>query len=158
MHKIEVGYKHGITDAEGNSRLAEIRNFLGIDAKGVVTRKIYILDADLSTEEIRYAAETLFHDPIIQVVQSQGSLPNGNFDYSILVSFKPGVTDNEGKTAKENLEMILGRQLAGGVSTARQFLLSGINGEQANTIAKGLLANEVIQDATIQDYSGLTAN
>ncbi|MFH1510183.1 MAG: phosphoribosylformylglycinamidine synthase subunit PurS [Candidatus Woesearchaeota archaeon] len=157
MHKIEVGYKHGITDAEGNSRLAEIRNFLGIDAKGVVTRKIYMLDADLSPQEIRYAADELFHDPIIQVVQADGSLPNGKFDYSILVSLMPGVTDNEGKTAKENLEMILGKP-AGSVSTARQFLISGIDQKQANTIAKGLLANEVIQDTTIQDYQDLTAN
>jgi phosphoribosylformylglycinamidine synthase len=70
------------------------------------------------------------------------------FDWMIEVGFRPGVTDNEGHTATEALQLLLGplpgREIK--VYTSRQYLLSGaLSREEVETVAAKLLANELIE-------------
>ncbi len=81
------------------------------------------------------------------------------FDWCIEVGFRPGVTDNEGRTAAGALEMLLGRKLAGSeaVYTSVQYLLAGkLNQTTAATIATKLLANELIERFTILNREEFT--
>ncbi|HKL25365.1 MAG TPA: AIR synthase-related protein, partial [Desulfuromonadales bacterium] len=75
-----------------------------------------------------------------------------DFDVLIEVDFRPGVTDNVGRTAGEALEYLTGRPLAGdeGVYTSVQYLLQGdVSVEDAEHITRDLLANALIQSWTI---------
>ena len=94
------------------------------------------------------AAEGPLSDPVIQEFSINRPLAK-NFDWLIEVGFRPGVTDNVGKTAREAITLLLGentgeRKIA--VYTSRQYLISGkISKTDAEKIAAGLLANDLIE-------------
>ena len=70
------------------------------------------------------------------------------------MGYKPGVTDNVGRTAREAVELLLQRKFTSeeGVYTSILYLLKGkIDRGQAETIATGLLANTLIQRFAIKD-------
>ena len=149
--RIEVGLKDGARDARGERVRREIREHLGIALERVRTLDIYTVDADLSEEEVRAAAEGPFCDPVIQEVAINAPLAK-DFDFLIEVGFRPGVTDNVGRTAKEAVQYLAGRTFAvgEGIYTSVQYLLTGrIDAEAAERIASGLLANGLIQRWTV---------
>lgn len=145
--RIEVGLKDGVRDARGERVRREIAEHLGIHLEGVRTIDVYTVDADLSREQVKAAAEGPFSDPVIQHAAIDSPLAE-DFDMLIEVGFRPGVTDNVGRTAKEALRYLLGRPLDDdeGVYTSVQYLLRGrIDGELAERIASGFLGNGLIQ-------------
>jgi len=145
--RIVVGLKDGIRDARGERVRNEIREHLGLELAGVRTLDVYTVDADLSDAHIREAASGPFSDPVIQEVAINRPLAR-DFDVLIEVGFRPGVTDNTGRTAKEALQYLTGRRFdAGeGVYTSVQYLLQGaVTVEQAERIAADFLANGLIQ-------------
>ncbi|MEA3514294.1 MAG: AIR synthase-related protein, partial [Nanoarchaeota archaeon] len=121
----------------------------------VKTRNIYTLDTKLSRKELKLATDELFTNPVIQESRINKSLERDKFDYSIAVSFKPGVTDNVGRTAKSALEDMLNKNLNNNehVSAAMQYMLRGVTRVEAETIARDLLANNLIENASVQSYS-----
>ncbi len=72
-----------------------------------------------------------------------------DFDWLIEVGFRPGVTDNVGKTAREAIAILLGLPAAARpfrVHTSRQYLLRGaLSRAEAERVASQLLANELIE-------------
>jgi phosphoribosylformylglycinamidine synthase subunit PurSL len=160
MFRIEVGFRPGVTDARGERTARRIRDALHIPVAGVRTRPVYFLRLPLTAEQAVRAAEELFCDPIIQEYALDASLSAAAFDFSVTVGFRPGVTDNVGRTATTALEEVLGVRhgLEDGVSTAVQYLLKGIVREEAERIARELLHNPLIEDAVVQDYADWKAN
>jgi phosphoribosylformylglycinamidine synthase II len=150
---LEVACKPGVTDSRGRRTAREIREYLGIEVGGVETRNIYSLEVEMSAAEADYAARELFADPVIHEYSFSGPLASENCDYSVLVSFKPGVTDNVGRTAAEALGTLLGRKLKAGegVATAVQYLLRDLSRKDAERIAAELLANPLIENSLIED-------
>ncbi len=70
----------------------------------------------------------------------------------------PGVTDNSGRTAKEAIQYITGRQFAAGeaVYTSTQYLFTGLTDKNlAEKIVSDFLANGLIQSWTILASSEL---
>jgi phosphoribosylformylglycinamidine synthase len=109
------------------------------------------VDADLSDEEVAAAAAGPFSDPVIQEFAINAPLA-GDFDILIEVGFRPGVTDNVGRTSREAIQYLTGRPFASGegVYTSVQYLLKGVCEEEAaERIAAGFLANTLIQRWTI---------
>ncbi len=146
-HRIEIGLKEGIRDALGEKVKRRIQNDLGLPIESVKTISIYTLDIDLSREELETIASDPFLDPIIQEYRIDESLAR-DFDWLVEVSFKPGVTDNVGKTAREAIEWRLGRRLSDEekVYTSTQYLLKGqFRREDVERICVGLLGNPLIQ-------------
>ncbi|MDL1971025.1 MAG: phosphoribosylformylglycinamidine synthase subunit PurS [Candidatus Desulfofervidaceae bacterium] len=145
--RVEVGFKPGIKDAQGEKIANKIRNFLGIQVESVKTIFVYTIDAELTPEEVELIASGPFSDSIIQDYAIDRPLST-DFDWSVEVGFKPGVTDNVGKTAKEAIEWRLGRTLrpGEGVYTSILYLLKGegLNEESVERIAVDLLANTLI--------------
>jgi phosphoribosylformylglycinamidine synthase II len=150
---LQVGTKTEVTDARGRRTAREIREYLGIDIGAVETRNIYNLEAEMTPAEAELAARELFADPVIQDFSINGALPAERCDYSVLVGFKPGVTDNVGRTAAEALGNLLGRKLGPeeGVYTAVQYLLWKVSLSETERIAAELLANPLIENSVIQD-------
>ena len=102
----------------------------------------------MSTAELEQAAAGPLSDPVIQDFSINLPLAK-NFDWLIEVGFRPGVTDNVGKTAREAIALLLGENIGSrkiSVYTSRQYLISGkISRIDAEKIASGLLANDLIE-------------
>ena len=145
--RIVVGLKPAVRDARGERVKQAIHQHLGIELTAVRTLDVYTLDADLSADELRAAAQGPLSDPVIQQVAINRPLAD-DFDVLIEVGFRPGVTDNVGRTAREAIEYLTGRSFAVGeaVYTSVQYLLSGaLDRKHAEKIAGGFLANGLIQ-------------
>ncbi len=154
--RIEVALKAGVRDARGERVRREIREHLGIALERVRTIDVYTIDAALAPGELEAAAHGPFCDPVIQVAAVDRPLA-ADFDFLVEIGFRPGVTDNVGRTAREAIQYLTGRLfLEGeGVYTSVQYLLSGpLDTAGAERIARDLLANGLIQRWTIVPAPG----
>ena len=146
--RIEVGFKEGIRDALGEKTKKRIIDNLALPVEKIATVEVYTIAGELSAGELQAAAKGPLSDPIIQEFSINRPLAK-NFDWLIEVGFRPGVTDNVGKTAREAITLLLGentgeRKIA--VYTSRQYLINGkISKTDAGKIAAGLLANDLIE-------------
>jgi phosphoribosylformylglycinamidine synthase len=158
--RIEIGLKVHVPDARGNAVARTIAAHLHLPAQAVRTRDILTLDVALTDAELeRVRAE--FTDPVIQTSGAGRLEPDSPFDWMIVVGFKPGVTDNVGRTAHAALADILGRRLAEDETahTATAYLLradADANGnarpltrDEARRVGSELLANELIESVRV---------
>lgn len=145
--RIEVALKPGYRDAAGESVKASIKNSLNIYADNVRTIKVYTVNAELTDREKKAVASGPFSDTVVQTYSLDGPLAK-DFDWLVEVGFRPGVTDNEGKTGREAIEDRLGRKLEPreSVHTSMQYLLKGkLAQPQIEKISKELLGNDLIE-------------
>jgi phosphoribosylformylglycinamidine synthase len=145
--RLEVSVKPESRDALGESVQRGIVEDLGLSVERVRSIDVYTIDADLTPQEVERVRCELFTDPIIQESSAIQRLAR-DFSWVVEVGFRPGVTDNVGKTAREGIEEVLGRALApeAAVYTSRQYLLTGrLTRDEVERIASDLLANSLIQ-------------
>ncbi len=162
LARIQIGIKPAFADSYGEKIQKRIKTDLHLEAEQVRAIKVFTVDAEITDEQLFDAARGPYCDPVTQDY-SLGPLAldwNARFDWLIEVGFRPGVTDNEGRTAAQALSYMLGRKLAPGeaVYTSVQHLVSGkLSREDAETIAKKLLANELIQRWTVMSRDEFVA-
>ncbi|RJX26346.1 MAG: phosphoribosylformylglycinamidine synthase [Desulfurivibrio sp.] len=154
LARIQVGIKPVFIDSFGEKIRKKIRNDLKLPVEAVRTIKVFTVEADISQEELLAAASGPFCDPVTQDYSLKPLALdwNLNFDWLIEIGFRPGVTDNEGHTSAQALELLIGRKLSRdeAVYTSCQYLISGkISRDEAETIATKSLANELIQRFTL---------
>ena len=146
--RIEVGFKVGIRDALGEKTKKRIIDNLALAVAKVDTIEVYTVAGELSAAELQEAAAGPLSDPVIQELSINSPLAK-KFDWLIEVGFRPGVTDNVGKTAREAITLLLGENIGARkitVYTSRQYLISGkISQADANKIAADVLANDLIE-------------
>ena len=141
-HRIEVGMKAGLADPAGRDVRARIAEDLDLTVDDVRAIDVYTINADLTAEEVDRVRTELFTDPVIQESVSEGSLAR-DYDYLIEVGFRPGVTDNVGKSSAEGIVDTLGRALGAGeaVYKSTQFAMrGGVTRKDCEHIARDLLA------------------
>ena len=173
-NRIEVALKAGVRDARGERIRREIEHFLHLTVEEVRTLDIYTVDAALSSTELEQAASGPFSDPVIQ--QWSIDRPSGTgFDFAVEVGFRPGVTDNVGRTGREAVAYQTGRPFADGenVYYAVQYLLKGkphphpsplpegegvLRFNDVEKIATGLLCNTLIQRYSILSAAEFVAS
>jgi len=147
MPRVEVAMKQGVRDPAGEATKLEIRDTLGLTVDSVRVIDVYNIDAELSSDEVERVREDLFTDPIIQE-SSSGTPLARDFEWLVEVGYRPGVTDNVGRTSAEGIADTIGRPLAKGESvyTSRQYAIKGeLTREQVDKICRKLLANELVQ-------------
>jgi len=157
--RIEIALREGVRDARGERIKREIEHFLHLPVDAVRTIDVYTVDADLSEDELVKAASEPFCDPVIQVWSIDRPLAAG-FDFLVEVGYRPGVTDNVGRTGREAIEYITGRPMGTGegVYTSVQFLLSGkLSRTDVERIARDLLGNALIQRFVVLDATEFAA-
>ncbi len=145
--RIVVGFKADMDDARGERVRREIERHLGISLQRVRVLDVYTVDVRLDRQQLEQVAAGPFCDPVIQEYAINRPLAQ-EFDVLIEVGFRPGVTDNVGRTAAEAVQYIIGRPLAAdeAVYTSTQYLLSGdVDAATAETIAADFLGNALIQ-------------
>ena len=119
---------------------------------------VYTLEMDLADADKQRIAQELFTDPITEKFSIDRPLAGSasdrmDFDFLVEVGYKPGVTDNVGRSSREGIADLLGRKLSDGdqVFTSLQFLLSGsLTRTHAETLATKLFANALIQTFVIR--------
>jgi phosphoribosylformylglycinamidine synthase len=158
-HRIEIRLLEQAHDARGDRIRREINHFLSIPVSCVRTIDVYSIDAELSEAELATVASEPLCDRIIQEY-SIDSPSARDFDYLVEVGFRPGVTDNVGRTAREAIEYVTGRPLGEGegVYTSVQYLLKGkLDRADVERIATGLLCNTLIQRYQVVDFSSFSS-
>ncbi|RMF55509.1 phosphoribosylformylglycinamidine synthase [Candidatus Woesearchaeota archaeon] len=156
-HRIEVGFKEGVTDAEGEAIKRRIEGELGIKkVESVKTIKVYIIGVDESVPRttLEEIANKVLLDPIIQVSSVDHPIAH-DFSWLIEIGKKPGVADPEGRTAETAVEDVLGRSIVPpdkGIFTSKQYLIKGdLSRSDAERIAAELLGNKMIEQWQIVD-------
>ena len=155
VHRIEVAIKPGVLDSAGKELKRAIVEDLALDVDSVRTVKVFTIEADLNGTELRRLGEGLFADPIVEHFTINQPIAT-DFDWLIEVGFKPGVTDNVGKTSLEGMRDMFGRSFneGEGVYTSKQYLLrTKLEREDIERTASGLLANSLIERWVIRKYS-----
>lgn len=146
-HRIVVSLKRSLPDPAGRRVMSRIAADLGISVRSVRIADEYLIDRYLTQEQLEFLVEEVFRDPVIQdaVIDAPLDIP---FDWLIEVGFRPGVTDNLARTAREAVERTLATKFDAdqGIYTRKLYFIQGdISRDQAETIAKDLLANDLIQ-------------
>ena len=150
LYRIEAGVASRLDDTGGRNIAARIRSDLGLEVEKARLVKVFTLDG-VSADQARALLEQgALHDPVLQEV-SLASLPC-DADWIIEVGFRPGVTDNEGRTARDTTALVLRLPRESvSVYTSVQYRLWGRLGvADAQRIARDLLANELIQRFSIK--------
>lgn len=150
LHRIEIALKEGLFDAQGHIDAQRILNTLGL-AVEVEYRKIFTTDLILDSNELEKFSKELAH-PVTHNVTT-GAAPANQFDYVIEVSYKPGVMDPEGRSAKLLAESIFEKQFPfeKRVSAQHQRLIrtkEALNEVQLKKIAS-LFSNDTVQNFKI---------
>jgi phosphoribosylformylglycinamidine synthase II len=151
--RIEIALRDDARDSRAERIKREIVHFLRLPVEKVRTIDVYTIDAVLSTQELSSAASGPFCDPVIQTYSIDTPAAK-DFDFLVEVGFRPGVTDNVGRTAREAIEYVTGRPFkpGEGVYTSVQYLFTGrLSLEDTNRIATELLCNTLIQRFHVLD-------
>ncbi|MFA7185331.1 MAG: hypothetical protein WC082_10575, partial [Victivallales bacterium] len=151
-YRIEISPLRKWRDSRGSGVKQQINDFLNLTTAAVWTRDVYTVSADISDKEAVAVAEALAN-PVLQQGVVGETMPEGNCSFLVSVGFKPGVTDNVGRSAKEAVSDIIGRTLRDDekIYSSVEYMLYGddLNAEKVEHIAKDLLANELIESIRI---------
>jgi phosphoribosylformylglycinamidine synthase II len=146
--RLEIGWRPELIDAEGEALRRQAQEYFGLTLDRVQVLRVLMLDLDLTPQEAEAIRTEVFTNPVTQV--SSYSPLARKFDWALWVGFRPGVRDNAGAMALEAIEAFLGRRLSpeAAVYTSKLYLLlrPDLHEDQAVRLARGLLANDLIQE------------
>ena len=141
VHRIEVSPAPGREDARG-AALRRDASAIGISAKSVRSSKIYLIEAPLDEAQLARLAERLLADPVLE--RAAVGVSPSTHGQTVEIHPLPGVMDPVAQTVRDAARELLGvDELA--VATGARFDIEGVNADEAETIARRLLANTVIQ-------------
>ena len=153
IYRIEIGLKDGVPDARGCGVILWADGALKMNIAACRTRDVYKVVANIDAEKAAEVQQT-FADPVV-AESAMNRLPAPeSFDWMLEVGFKPGVTDNVGRTARGALKDMVGRELAWEeqvYTSIQYFLTGGLSRSDVEHLGKDLLANTLIQ--TIDVFS-----
>ena len=151
IYRIEIGLKDGVPDARGRGVIHRAKGALKMDIEECRTRDVYKVVANIDIEKAAEVQKT-FADPVVAVSAMDRLPAPESFDWMLEIGFKPGVTDNVGRTARGALKDVVGRELEWEeqVYTCIQYFLSGdLSREDVEHLGKDLLANTLIQTISV---------
>jgi phosphoribosylformylglycinamidine synthase len=157
IYRIEILTRPELPEPVGRNLLFRIKRFTALPVTDIRTCAVYSFDSSALNGgrelDVRALGEELFTDPILHRCYVDGAgILEAEFDWYVEVGFRPGVTDNVGRTARESLEYRLGRPMAPGhqVHTATGYFLRGpLKRAQVEALASEWLYNGLIQHALV---------
>ena len=144
--RVEVGFRREVPDGPGDRIRKRIAEEMSLSLKEVRVLSTYLISIDLSPTDFEQMVREAFYDPVVQDIAIDAPLRD-DADFVVEVGFKPGVTDNVGKTARQVIQDYLGRPLREdeGVYTATTYLLYGDLGRnESEQLARRVLGNPLI--------------
>ncbi|MDL2290547.1 phosphoribosylformylglycinamidine synthase [Desulfovibrio sp. OttesenSCG-928-F20] len=144
LQSIEVRLKPHLEDCVGKNFAAKVRAALGLDVTDARVSKVYTVDGPAPADLQQALDVAALHDPVLH--DASLSAFASDADWIIEVALRPGVTDNEGRTARDTLALVLGLKRDFAVYTSTHYhIKSGLDRSGAERIAKELLANDLVQ-------------
>lgn len=148
IKRLEITLKDHLFDPAGASLCRRVWDYFGWKIGSARTIHILTLDTSLTDEELEDIRQEIFTNPVTE--RSSFDPLARDFDWAIWVGFRPGVRDTAGSVATEAISEYLNRSIeaeGGSAYTSRLFLLrdAPLAREQVETIARELLANDIIQ-------------
>mgnify|MGYP000888272129 CR=1 FL=1 len=161
--RIEIAVKSKWSDSRAQAVLRSIKNFTGSDAvKGLRTRDVFTISADIDKAQAESIARELSNPVTQEYFIGENPKVDFRYDYIAAVGFKPGVTDNVARTAHEAIGDIIGRKLRKDEmvfsSIEYMFQAPALKKEDIANIARGILANELIETVTVLSADEVRAN
>ena len=151
IFRLVVSLKKDLEDFKGKKLIKSIKRAFGIEVEDIRLANVYTISG-LAKEEIEKIVELcVLHDPVICDIQYD--YVDFDSDWIVEVGFRPGVTDNEGRAAKDAISTALGiSKDSFDVYTSIDYFFKGkkLSQEMVNEIAKGLLANLLIQQFRVK--------
>jgi len=148
--RVEVKQKDGIFDPIGKSIARDIIDLgFGVSRVRVVT--VFLLEGDISREEVKLIGDELLVDPIVEQYSFDLKLPLQSATHHVVeIAYNPGVMDPvEASTIKGIRD--LGVTGISAVRTARQYHIHGkLTAKQLESITSRVLMNKLIQHV-VQD-------
>ena len=150
LNRIEVKLKSQFNDPHGNKIKAALAEDLKLTVEDVRTIKAFTLNLKEDENTCTSIAQELFCDPVVEDFSLNAPLTEDTLDFDWLfeIGFKPGVTDNVGRSSCEGIRDILKRKLDRfeDVWTSKQVLVKGkLSAEEAETVCTKFLANPLIE-------------
>jgi len=158
IYRVEVGFKQGIVDGPGKRIRERIAREMSISLESVRILSTYLIQLDCDSETLSRMVKETFYDPVVQDIAVDHPLYE-DADVWVEIGYKPGVTDNVGKTARQVIQDYLGRPLNDheNVFTATTYLLYGsVDSDRAEDIARRILGNPLIHRFIIFSRDELT--
>ena len=118
----------------------------------------YLIDGDLSQAQAQQLQEEVFVDPIIETGYLN-SYPDFTFQYILEIGFKPGVTDNVGRSAEEAIGDVFPQLKKVSVFTSTLFFvhlspsLPNLQGKWLKDIFANHYYNELIERCEIINWA-----
>ncbi len=163
-YRIEIAVKPQWHDARAEGALKKITDFLHEDTVTALrTRDVFTISAEITSADAEKIAAEL-SNPVLQNYKIGETKPGEvfEFDWIVAVGFRPGVTDNVARTAFEAVGDILGRRLQApeAVFSSIEYLFSGkeLTREKVTEIARGILANELIESVKVLSREEVAAS
>jgi len=153
-HRIAIATQPDFPDPHAQHLLNTIREYFGYDVQEIQIVKVYTITKDLIPEQVTAIASGPLTDPILQTCSTEEWL-DPLYDWTVEVGFKPGLTDNAGKTAQLTIEDFLGVTFSDKetVHSSTKYIFKGnLAQSEVQKIAEELLANTLIQDVTLSKH------
>jgi phosphoribosylformylglycinamidine synthase len=151
LRRIEVGLRPHVADTVGRKVCNKIAESLDLTPESVQIVKVFTIDG-LSEQQLdEVLKQGALHDPVLQ--EASAAPAAGDADWYLEVGLRPGVTDNEGRTARETIAIVLGisDRRSVNVYVANQYRISGdLSRDDVERIGRDLLANELIQRFSVK--------
>ena len=151
IHRIEVRLRKDFGDPHAEGVLAQIRE-LGVETVSAVrSARLFFLEGQLTAEDAWRVGNELLADPVTEEFRLGQGETAGDFAV-IEVHRKAGVMDPVAASAEQAVRD-MGLEISS-VRTARRYELAGeVTDEQRASIARRLLANDVIEDVHFAAYT-----
>ena len=143
LYRLECALHDHMEDTHGKSVAQRIDRALGLSVAGVRMVKVFTVDGLSEAQVTQLLEGGVWHDPILQQARLEPMPVLGQADWFLEVGFRPGVTDNEARTARDTAAMVLDIPRESlRVYTALQYRIANdparpLDREQAERIARG---------------------
>ncbi|GAB4384056.1 MAG: phosphoribosylformylglycinamidine synthase subunit PurL [Phycisphaerales bacterium] len=151
VHRIEVRPKAQAGDPRARALIHDAAG-IGIPVRSVRTARVYLIEADLTADQIETIRTRLLEDPVIEEA-TVGASAAADGETTIEVHPLPGVMDPAAQTVAAAIGELVGVRAE--VVTAWRYDLAGVDRARARAIAQRLLANPVVH--AIYDHPHLPA-
>jgi phosphoribosylformylglycinamidine synthase II len=152
--RVEVFSRPGVPDVQGNNVLEDIRELGITSVEAVQSARVFLVEADFDAGFAERVAKELLADPVCEEYYLGRSGPPPGLAKATLIEvhLKSGVTDPVAESVMTAIADM--GAVPAGVRTARKYVLLGdIKAGQIDTIARKILANDVIEDVVIGDQA-----
>ncbi|MGJ8636477.1 MAG: AIR synthase-related protein [Phycisphaerales bacterium] len=146
VHRIQI---HPTKHA-GDPRVSEFihrAKLLGTEIPAASSARIFLIEADLSDEQLDAITTQLLCNPVVETVTHGTSQPTGTL---IEIHPLPGVMDPPAQSTAAAIKALTG--IDAQVSTGYRYDIQGLSQDDAKSIAQHVLANPVVSAVHTEPY------